>query len=633
MFKTFSISLKSVLDDAGSGKIQLPDFQRGWVWDDYRIKGLLASISRGFPVGAIMTLQAGGEIRLKSRMIEGAEASTANAVDVFLLDGQQRLTSLYQSLLHKGPVVTHDNRGQRIKRWYYVDMMAVMDPDVDREEAIISVPEDRRETRDFGREVVKDLSSREREFEQHMMPTEQLLDGMGWLLEYNGYWMSREHPAGNVGTFLPAYQQSVLSAFADYLLPVISLDKDTPKEAVCTVFEKVNTGGVTLSMFELVTASFAAQDENFSLRDDWDARRDRLHRTYGILKGVSGNQFLQAVTLLSTQGRRREAVATQQPQNRIPAINCRKNDILNLDVKDYHRWADLVEAGFVSAAKFLHTQFIFSGYNVPYATQLVPLAALFVELGGELDPANAKAKLERWFWSGIFSEAYGGAVETQYGLDLAQVSAWIRGGPEPALVSEASFNPARLLSLRTRNSAAYKGLYALQMKSGAADWRTSTPLALADWHQENIDIHHIFPVAWCARANPPVPSHLYNSIINKTPIDALTNRIIGGRAPSSYLARLRNDISPGTLDAVLGSHWLDPELLAEDRFAECFVERGESMLELIGNAMGKPMVSGREVFWNALTTAGFIEEYDDPDDEYDDVGNIAYDGAAPAAAD
>ena len=128
--------------------------------------------------------------------------------------------------------------------------------------------------------------------------------------------------------FSPAYQQSVLSAFADYLLPVISLDKDTPKEAVCTVFEKVNTGGVTLSMFELVTASFAAQDENFSLRDDWDARRDRLHRTYGVLKGVSGNQFLQAVTLLSTQGRRREAVATQQPQNRIPAINCRKNDIL-----------------------------------------------------------------------------------------------------------------------------------------------------------------------------------------------------------------------------------------------------------------------------------------------------------------
>ncbi len=114
MFKTNPISLKTLLEDAGSGKIQLPDFQRGWVWDDDRIRGLLASISRGFPVGAIMTLQAGGEFRLKSRLIEGAEGTPENAVGELLLDGQQRLTSLYQSLLHEGPVGTCDNRGKRI---------------------------------------------------------------------------------------------------------------------------------------------------------------------------------------------------------------------------------------------------------------------------------------------------------------------------------------------------------------------------------------------------------------------------------------------------------------------------------------------------------------------------------------
>ena len=66
---------------------------------------------------------------------------------------------------------------------------------------------------------------------------------------------------------------------------------------------------------------------------------------------------------------------------------------------------------------------------------------------------------------------------------------------QPVLVGEANFIPERLLSLRTRNSAAYKGLYALQMKSGASDWRTGEQLAFATWHQENIDIHHIFPVA------------------------------------------------------------------------------------------------------------------------------------------
>ena len=659
MFKTNPVSLKSLLEDAGSGKIQLPDFQRGWVWDDDRIRGLLASISRGFPVGAIMTLEAGGEIRLKSRMIEGAEENSANRAEAFLLDGQQRLTSLYQSLLHEGAVDTHDNRGRRIKRRYYVNMLDALDPTIDREDAIISIPEDRIETRNFGREIVRDLSSREKEFQQHMMPTEELLGDQEWLWDYVDYWEGNndEHPTRDIRGFRRGFRQLVLNAFTEYDLPVISLDKETPKEAVCTVFEKVNTGGVTLSMFELVTASFAAQDDDFSLRDDWAARRERMLRASDVLKGVGGNQLLQAIALLSTQEHRREAIAAGPAQNRIPAINCRKNDILGLDVSDYHRWADRVEDGFINAAKFLLSQFIFTGYNVPYPTQLVPLAALFVELGRDLEPANAREKMERWFWSGIFGEAYGGAVETQYALDLIQVAEWIRGGSEPALVGEANFVPERLLSLRTRNSAAYKGLYALQMKSGAADWRTAKPLSFAEWHQENIDIHHIFPVAWCSgKDEPKVPPRLYNSIINKTPIDARTNRIIGGRAPSRYLQLLaESDITSENLDRVLESHWISPELLRFDNFAKCFVERGKAMLELIGQAMGKSIPSGEGVFWNALTAVGFVKEsdggeipegsdaalaattviddFDDPEDEYDDLGELAYSGGETAAAD
>ena len=229
-------------------------------------------------------------------------------------------------------------------------------------------------------------------------------------------------------------------------------------------------------MFELVTASFAAQDENMSLREDWAVCRNRLHGAFGVLQGIGGDQFLQAVALLTTQKRRREGIEEGLPQNRVPAINCRKNDILSLDVSDYHEWAARVEQGFMEAAKFLHSQYIFTRNDVPYNTQLVPLAALYVELGDQLAPAMARAKLERWFWSGIFGEVYGGAVETQFGLDLAQVANWVRGGPQPVLVGEANFIPERLLSLRTRNSAAYKGLYALQMKErsiGLAHRRTT----------------------------------------------------------------------------------------------------------------------------------------------------------------
>ena len=140
MFTTFSLSLKALLNDVQSGKIQLPDFQRGWVWDEDRIKGLLASISRGFPVGAVMTLAAGGDIRFRTRLVEGVSENGITSPDRFLLDGQQRLTSLYQALLHPDPVSTQDTRGEKRLSWFYIDMRRAVSDAADREDAVISVP-------------------------------------------------------------------------------------------------------------------------------------------------------------------------------------------------------------------------------------------------------------------------------------------------------------------------------------------------------------------------------------------------------------------------------------------------------------------------------------------------------------
>ena len=122
----------------------------------------------------------------------------------------------------------------------------------DREDAVIGVPENRKVTRDFGRETVLDLSSPESEYEELMFPTEKLFDPLEWTLNYTRYWGSRAslHPAGDPTEFFSTFNDGVIKPFADYLLPVIHLEKETPKEAVCTVFEKVNTGGVPLNVFE-----------------------------------------------------------------------------------------------------------------------------------------------------------------------------------------------------------------------------------------------------------------------------------------------------------------------------------------------------------------------------------------------
>ena len=642
MFTTNPDLLKQLLSDVADGKIQLPDFQRGWVWDDGRIKELLVSISRGFPVGAIMTLKAGGDVQFQTRPIEGVELSGTSQPQRYLLDGQQRLTSLYQALRHECPVETRDRPGGEriIKRWYYIDMQKMLDPESEPEDTIISVPEDRVERRNFGREIVRDLSSQEKEFKSHMMPTEQLMNPMTWMFGYLAYWQSAD-PERDTIEFSQAFQNRVLNGFAQYQIPAINLDEDTSKEAICTVFEKVNTGGVTLTVFELLTASLAADD--FRLRDDWDARRRRLHSKYGVLQGVDSTNFLQAMTLLATQERRRQAEKGQSS----PAIGCKRNDILSLTLDEYRRWADEVEAGFEAAARFMHTHFVFTRGDVPYNAQLVSLAALYAELGSELESADTRARLERWYWCGVFGEMYGSAVESQYARDFVEVPRYIREGIEPALVREANFAPTRLITLRTRQSAAYKGLYAMQMENGAADWSTGQSLTFAVWLQDSLDIHHIFPKRWCEReANPEVPSRLYNSIINKTPIDARTNRKIGGNAPSRYIRRLRELNSD--LGSTLRTHWLSPDLLETDKFAECFIERGEAMLELIGRVMGRDLGSGREVFLQALQSAGLVaipsqlpepsgfqlgEEMVEDEEEYDHVGDHGVAGDMQYAAD
>lgn len=64
-FKTNPYNLHELLKNCDRGILQLPDFQRSWVWDEDRIKSLIASVSRAFPIGALMTLETGGEVDFK----------------------------------------------------------------------------------------------------------------------------------------------------------------------------------------------------------------------------------------------------------------------------------------------------------------------------------------------------------------------------------------------------------------------------------------------------------------------------------------------------------------------------------------------------------------------------------------
>ena len=592
-FRTAEPALKDVLDSIAKGETQLPDFQRGWVWDDQHIRSLIASLSRSFPIGAVMFLEAGG-VPFKPRLFEGVTLQPAPSPRTLVLDGQQRLTSMYLALRSGKPVKTRAEKGDEIHRFYFFDMAKCLDANEDRDEAVLSVPHTLKITSDFGRKVDLDLSTPAFQYQQRIFPVNLMFDSKGFIEWKMGY---STHYKGDTEAmlFLMKFEQEIWLGFQQYKVPAIEMDRNTPPEAVCQVFEKVNTGGVTLTVFELMTATFAANE--FSLRDDWETRKRRIKNKHAVLEGVDGTDLLTAVTLLSSYQRH---VATKSP------VSCKRVDVLRLTLADYQKSADKIEAGFRKAAEILAEEKIFDARGLPYATQLIPMSAICAALADTIDQHTVKQKLLRWFWCGVFGELYGGANETRFGLDLPNVVQWVSGGDEPRTVRDSSFNPIRLLSLQSRLAAAYKGFTALLMKNGSRDFVTGTPIDLNTYFNNAVDIHHVFPRAWCE--GQKLPREKWNSVVNKAPLAAGTNRYIGGHAPSHYLARIQKDkqIDTATLDSFLASHSIPATQLRGDAFDEFIRLRANALLGLVEAATGK-QISGRDshetinAFGQALT--------------------------------
>ncbi len=603
-FQTNPFDLQKLLLDCHTGVIQLPDFQRSWVWDEDRIKSLIASISMAFPVGALMSLETGGPVNFKPRPIEGAptEAKNANPQSL-LLDGQQRMTSLYQVTLRGKVIETITPKKKKVKRWFYIDIKKALEPNIDREEAIIGVPEDKIIRNIFSRDDALDLSNPENEYKNLMYPVSQVFDWDKWQDGFDAYWREDESIRNEFRNF----KRQVLENFKMYRVPVICLDRSTSKEAVCVVFEKVNTGGKALDAFELVTAMYAASGHE--LRKDWygdehtKGRHKKLSETLrlpgdetGILAGVSNTDFLQAISLFYTREKRREAEKFGKKGKELPAITCNKQALLSIPLEAYKLYEAQVEYGFIQAAKFLHTLHVYRIYDLPYQSQIVPLSAILADVGTSWEHETKRAMLIKWYWNGVFGELYGSAVETRIARDFAEVPAWLNGGPEPSTVSETVFSADRLKTMRMRLSAAYKGVNALLMKEGAQDFRSGQKFDHTVFFGENVDIHHIFPQAWCKEQN--ISPKTYDSIINKTPLSYRTNRIIGGIAPSKYLAKLErgNTDSPPIdttkLDSFLSSHLIDPTLIREDNFEKFLEDRQRKLLALIEQATGKSAFTG-----------------------------------------
>ena len=145
--------------------------------------------------------------------------------------------------------------------------------------------------------------------------------------------------------------------------------------------------------------------------------------------------------------------------------------------------------------------------------------------------------------------------------------------------------------MQTRNSSAYKGVMAIILQTTPCDFKSGKKMDVASYLGEKKDIHHIFPQDYCIQQK--LPQQKWNSVVNKTPIYASTNRSIGGDAPSVYIPVLNKQSGALVVRSAIESHLVNYDFLSQDKFDEYIADRAIRILDRIEKVTGKPC-SGRD---------------------------------------
>ena len=512
-------ALKDLLAEAHSRTMVLPDFQRDFVWEPGATQELIISIASNYPAGSILRVRDAKRV-FAAREFEGAPPLDGQKHTFLVLDGQQRLTSLYQAFYGVG------------EHRYYLEIQKLLDG-VDFEEAIFHV---RATTKWAKAHESFDLQAKDL-----ILPLSVLKGGAGgflqWMLQVTNPMPTEERT--RMLDAITKINEVWIKAIDDYHFPVVTLSDKTEPDALCTIFETLNRTGVKLSVFELLTARF--WPKNIKLRDLWDKARQE----YPIIQDFEVDPYyvLQGIALASRK----------KP-------SCKRSDVLNLAATDIQDWWGPVVVGLATGLSILRDDCkVVLPKWLPYQTMLSPLAAMLARAGM---PKTAEAgaqreKLKRWFWCAVFGQAYESSPNSQSAKDVTEVMAWLAGGSPPESVIGLRFDPNALRDVTPRQRSIYRGAICLVLGSGtgARDFHTQAVITGKLMETQGIDDHHIFPDDFLQKKKGVTLSRTRDCVLNRTLIDRTTNQMISNRPPSDYLTEIRQ--TPGfPFDAVLTSHCL-----------------------------------------------------------------------------
>ncbi len=544
--------VKFLLEMIHNREMALPDFQRDFVWDPFATEELIESVVSNYPAGSLLRIKNGTQLLFQPRAVEGAPLLVKDARPSYLiLDGQQRLTSLYQALYGVG------------EHYYYMDL-AALEIGKDLEDCVFYM------RLDDGNATYGTI---QQQAARLVLPLSKVFgDGnfSAWMNKILGERCKDVTQMLDLQGRLSRLHDQWIRPVEEYEFPMVTLNEDTTGAAVCTIFETLNRTGVKLSVFDLLTARFWAEDLNLRLL--WEeARSDEpIIEDYEI----DPYYILQIVGLL-------EPGVDKEGHTRAPSI--KRSAILDMKVEQARAGWNTAVNGLSSILSILRDEcgVLVSGL-IPYTTILIPMAAVWASqqnVKGAESGAN-RIKLIRWFWCSVFGQKYENAPNSQAEKDFSELKSWMNDGQEPESVMTFTLESLRLRNVRPKQRAVYRGVMALILQNGALDFQKRGPITsqlIAD-KKNPIDDHHIFPRAYLNKRD--IPANQRDCILNRTYIDRSTNHRLSKRAPSDYFGEIRQKHGPQPTDELFRSHLLptgSESPLLKDQF-EAFLERREELL-------------------------------------------------------
>ena len=538
-------TMEYIIDEIQKGRIAIPSFQRDSTWTRRQVEELWESVFQGFFIGSILTWKSNESFELDP--VHGGP-SLDNPTDV-ILDGQQRITSLYYAVM--APDI--DLPKMQSTR-FFVDLNSLLNPNASATDIVVSFHKSRAEQKGY--------LDKKTQFRKKLFPISEFnkKNYTEWCFLFEKHLQENEDYSHNESE---AYRRHILDilthVWQQFRIPIIQLPESMNLDSVAEIFEKINSTGTNLGVFDLLNARFTGY--GIDLKMLWRRAKEEYDNIAMMNKEINKDaekMLLQAMCLYKKGYSRRKELLSLDSAYRTGIF---QKDLFEAD------WDKI--CGFTSKAVGKIMSQRRSGFGavkfsiIPYTVTIPILAALLYKISGRPDEPKCMNKIETWYWATVFSDSYSGSTDSKIEKDFREVQQWFEDEsavPRIILNQQSGLEDAIITDAK-KNSSVYKAIMCIISKKGGLDFVNDQPL-----EHNDLDDHHIFPKSKKYQHSGNTSP---DSILNKTLIDRNANRkFIRDQDPSDYLKNIMK--TQGVNEAALKRR-LETHLISSEAF-DCMLQ-------------------------------------------------------------